>query len=201
MIVKICGITNQEDALAAAAEGASAIGFNFYKASLRYVAPDVAARISEALPAGVLRVGVFVNAPKAEVFAIQEIVGLHIAQLHGDEPPESLPGGMRIWKALRVDDSFGPAKMEPYRVEAFLLDAPSELYGGSGRTFDWTRACGAAGKIVLAGGLDEKNVAAAISVVRPWGVDACSRLESAPGRKDHARMARFLKAALAEEVA
>jgi phosphoribosylanthranilate isomerase len=199
MMVKICGITNPEDALAAAEAGASAVGFNFYAASPRYIEPEEAARISEVLPAGVLRVGVFVNASKQEIFQIQEIAGLHIAQLHGDEPPESLPKGMRLWKALRVDDSFGPSKMEPYNVEAFLLDAPSEIYGGSGRTFDWSKACSTGRRIVLAGGLDENNVGQAIRAAKPWGVDACSRLEAAPGRKDHARMARFLEAALMEE--
>jgi phosphoribosylanthranilate isomerase len=199
MMVKICGITNREDALAAAESGASAIGFNFYTASPRYIAPEEAARISEVLPAVVLKVGVFVNAPREEIFRVQEIAGLHVAQLHGDEPPGSVPKGMRIWKALRVDDSFGPLKMEPYHVEAFLLDAPSEFRGGSGRTFDWSKACGTGRRIVLAGGLDETNVGEAIRVVRPWGVDACSRLEIAPGRKDHARMTLFLRAALVEE--
>lgn len=202
MIIKICGITNRGDALAAVAGGVSAVGFNFYTASPRYIEPEDAARISEALPPSVLRVGVFVNAPAEEIFRIRRIAGLHIAQLHGDEAPESVPTGIRVWKALRVDGSFGPAAMDPYDpydVEAFLLDAPSEAYGGSGRTFDWSKACGADRRIVLAGGLDESNVGAAIRMVRPWGVDACSRLESSPGRKNHERLAGFLRAALAAE--
>ncbi|MFB3776449.1 MAG: N-(5'-phosphoribosyl)anthranilate isomerase [Bryobacteraceae bacterium] len=199
MMVKICGITNPEDALAAVAGGASAVGFNFYPASPRYIEPELAARISEALPPAVLRVGVFVNAPREVIFRIQEIAGIHVAQLHGDEAPDTVPKGIRVWKALRVNGGFGSASMEPYKVEAFLLDAPSDVYGGSGRIFDWSKACGARHRIVLAGGLDESNVGEAIRLVRPWGVDACSRLESAPGRKDHTRLASFLKAALAEE--
>ena len=106
---------------------------------------------------------------------------------------------MRVWKALRVDDSFEPARMDAYDAEAFLLDAPSERLRRDGphlRLVQGRRAPGR--KIILAGGLDADNVRAAIRLVRPWGVDACSRLEIAPGRKDHARMARFLKAALSE---
>lgn len=198
MIVKICGITNREDALAAAEGGASALGFNFYPHSPRYVTPEVAAGIIQALPPGVWKVGVFVGAPTSEIARIRAVAGLDVAQLHGDEPPSSMPSGLRVWKALRVDDSFEPAMMDPYDVEAFLLDAPSGVYGGTGRTFDWSKATGANRKIILAGGLDAENVASAIHLVRPWGVDACSRLETAPGRKDHARMARFLKAALSE---
>jgi phosphoribosylanthranilate isomerase len=200
MIVKICGITNREDAQAAVEGGAAALGFNFYSKSPRYVAPEDVARIIEGLPAGVWKVGVFVNEPPGEVERICAAAGLDVAQLHGDEPPEALPRGTRVWKALRVDKSFDPAAMDAYDVEAFLLDAPSERYGGSGRTFDWSRARHAAKKIILAGGLDADNVQAAIRLARPWGVDSCSRLESSPGRKDHARMARFLEAALAESV-
>jgi phosphoribosylanthranilate isomerase len=201
MMVKVCGITNPEDALAAAEGGAAAIGFNFYPASPRYIPPEMAARISEVLPAGLWRVGVFVNTSPAQIAHVQMVAGLDVAQLQGDEPPTALPAGIRVWKALRVDDSFGPSKMEPYHVEAFLLDTPSAAYGGSGRTFDWSRARHAGRKIILAGGLDETNVQEAIRLVEPWGVDACSRLEIAPGRKDHARMARFLKAALSEKSA
>jgi len=200
MMVKICGITNREDALAAVECGAGALGFNFYPASPRYIRPEEAARIGADLPPGVWRVGVFVNETAGEIARISKAAGLDVAQLHGDEPPESIATGMRIWKALRVDESFTPARMEPYEVEAFVLDAPTEAYGGSGRTFEWSRARDTGKKVVLAGGLEESNVREAIRLVRPWGVDACSSLEIAPGRKDHARMARFVKAALSEEV-
>ena len=198
MMVKICGITKREDALAATEGGASALGFNFYPRSLRYVTPEAAADIIETLPPGVWKVGVFVNAPAREIARIREVAGLDIAQLHGDEPPGSMPSGVRVWKALRVDDSFQPAMLDPYDVEAFVLDAPSEVYGGTGRTFDWSKATRTNRKIILAGGLDAENVTSAIRLVRPWGVDACSRLETEPGRKDHLKMARFLKAALSE---
>ncbi len=198
MMVKVCGITNREDALAAAEGGASALGFNFYPRSPRYVTPEVAAGIMQALPPGVWKVGVFVNAPAREIARVRAVAGLDVAQLHGDETPGSMPSGVRVWKALRVDDSFERAMMDPYDVEAFVLDAPFGVYGGTGRTFDWSRATRTNRKIILAGGLDAEIVTAAIRLVRPWGVDACSRLETAPGRKDHAKMARFLRASLSE---
>lgn len=199
MIVKICGITNREDAQAAVDGGATALGFNFYEKSPRYIAPGDAASILERLPAGVWKVGVFVNASPAELARIRKAAGLDIVQLHGDETPADLPAEGRVWKALRVDGTFDPARMDAYRAEAFLLDTPSEeIYGGTGRTFDWTKVTGAGRRIVLAGGLDAENVRAAIERVRPWGVDACSRLEISPGRKDHLKVARFLRAALSE---
>lgn len=191
MMVKVCGITNREDAMAAVEAGAGAIGFNFYPKSPRYIAPADAAAI--AVPRGVLRVGVFVNEPR-----VREIVaeaGLDIAQLHGNET--AAPEGVRVWKAFRVNNEFRLEDIEAFPAEAFLLDTPTELYGGSGHTFDWSRARGASRRILLAGGLDADNVETAIRVARPWGVDACSRLESSAGRKDHSRMARFIAAALA----
>lgn len=191
MMVKVCGITNREDAMAAVEAGAGALGFNFYPKSPRYIAPADAAAI--AVPPGILRVGVFVNEPR-----VREIVaeaGLDIAQLHGNET--EAPEGVRVWKAFRVNNVFRLEDIEAFPAEAFLLDTPTELYGGSGHTFDWSRARGASRRILLAGGLDADNVETAIRVARPWGVDACSRLESSPGRKDHSRMARFIAAALA----
>ena len=198
MMVKICGITNVEDALAAVDGGAKALGFNFYSPSPRYVSPAEAARIVAELPPGVWRVGVFVNAAPDEIARINQTAGIDVAQLHGDEPPSALPSALRIWKALRVDEGFDPASMNAYEVEAFLLDAPSVNYGGTGHTFDWSRAMNTDKRLILAGGLDAGNVQEAIRLVRPWGVDACSRLESAPGRKDHTKMRLFLQAALSE---
>jgi phosphoribosylanthranilate isomerase len=120
-----------------------------------------------------------------------------VAQLHGDETSAQFPRGIRVWKAVRVNAAFRPEALDAYPAEAVLLDSGSTgLYGGSGQTFDWRRAAGSGCKIVLAGGLDADNVARAIEQARPWGVDACSRIEASPGRKDHARMAAFLKAAL-----
>lgn len=200
MVVKICGITNTGDARAAVDAGATALGFNFYPNSPRYIAPESAARIVESVPAGIWKVGVFVNETPAAVEALASRVGLDVAQLHGDEPPGALPRGIRVWKALPVDASFDGSRMDAYDVEAFLLDAPAgEAYGGSGRTFDWSFAGEQRRKVILAGGLDATNVREAIRRVRPWGVDACSRLESAPGKKDQTKMREFLVAALAED--
>jgi phosphoribosylanthranilate isomerase len=223
MMVKVCGITNQADADAAA--GAGALGFNFYRPSPRYVDPESAAAI--VTPAGVLRVGVFVNEPRAVEIAWQ--ARLDVIQLHGDE--QAAPAGFPVWKAFRVTSDFSMDRLT-FPAEAFLLDAPGELYGGSGHTFDWTRAKGAADwtrakgaadwsrakgaadwsrakgaadwsrakgaerKILLAGGLGPDNVQQAIATARPWGVDACSRLELRPGIKDHAKVARFIELAL-----
>ena len=194
-LVKVCGITNAEDARAAVEAGAGALGFNFYPKSPRYVTAARAAEIGAAVPASVLKVGVFVNEAPARVAEIVREAGLDVAQLHGDEGVADVPAGVRVWKAYRVNEAFRLEQLEPFPAEAFLLDTPTELYGGSGHPFDWTRASGAAGRILLAGGLDESNVREAIATARPWGVDACSRLESAPGKKDHGRMARFIAAA------
>lgn len=194
MIVKICGITNREDALAAVEGGAAALGFNFWPRSPRYITPTLAAEIAAALPVSVWKVGVFVNEPLAGEIARE--AGLDIVQLHGDELPVAYPGGFRVWKAARVEAGFDLAAWDACPAEALLLDGPAgALYGGAGAAFDWNLARGTK-KIVLAGGLDASNVRAAIEQARPWGVDACSRIEAAPGRKDHRRMAAFLKAAL-----
>lgn len=194
-LVKVCGITSAADAQAAVKAGAGALGFNFYRQSPRFISAADAAAITALLPEGILKVGVFVNEAPGTVQAIVREAGLDIAQLHGDEAPGAFPEGVRVWKAFRVDEAFALSRLERYPAEAFLLDTPTALYGGSGHTFDWQRARGAAGRILLAGGLDETNVREAIAVAQPWGVDACSRLESAPGKKDHDRVARFIAAA------
>jgi phosphoribosylanthranilate isomerase len=191
MMVKICGITNLDDALAAADGGATALGFNFYSGSPRYITPESAAAIIERLPAGVWNVGVFVN--ESRVLEIARIARLDVVQLHGDEPPSAIPTSVRAWKAFRVTESFAISALEAYPTEAVLLDGPAP---GTGQGFDWTLAASSGQKIILAGGLDDRNVKSAIEAVRPWGVDACSRLEISPGRKDHAKLSRFLKAAL-----
>jgi len=194
-VVKVCGITNAEDARAAVEAGAGALGFNFYPRSPRYLSAAGAAEITAGVPAGVLKVGVFVNETPERVAEIVREAGLDVAQLHGDEGADGVPPGVRVWKAFRVGEGFSLEQLEAFPAEAFLLDTPTELYGGSGHTFDWSRASGAERRILLAGGLDESNVREAIAVAHPWGVDACSRLESAPGKKDYGRMARFIAAA------
>ncbi|MGA2736787.1 MAG: phosphoribosylanthranilate isomerase [Bryobacteraceae bacterium] len=192
MMVKICGITNREDALAAIDGGAVALGFNFYPASPRYIAPDEAAALAAGLPAGIWKVGVFVDESREGVLRTALQVGLDIAQLHGSEWPEQYPQGIRVWKAIRVRDGQAPATMPGGAAEAVLLDGPA-----SGQVFDWARVPRGIDKLILAGGLDAGNVRGAIEKVHPWGVDACSRIEISPGRKDHFKMAAFLRAALA----
>jgi phosphoribosylanthranilate isomerase len=195
MTIKICGITNREDAEAAAAGGATAIGFNFYLRSPRYIAPEAAAEIR---PAGVRRVGVFVNERPERIAVIARIAGLDVAQLHGDETPADYPAALAVWKAARVDGGFDFAAYADSPADALLLDGPAaELYGGAGRVFDWRLAARAGKRIVVAGGLDASNVALAVELAQPWGVDACSRIESRPGKKDLEKMYAFLQAARA----
>jgi phosphoribosylanthranilate isomerase len=196
MMVKICGITNREDALAAIEGGAAALGFNFYPASPRYITPEQAAEIGAGLSVwpAVWKVGVFVDEAPERVLRIARQAGLDVAQLHGSESRENYPRSIRVWKAIRVRDGQVPETLD-FPAEAVLLDGPA-----SSESFDWQNISGMsrfAGKLILAGGLDAGNVRRAIEQAHPWGVDACSRLESAPGRKDHLKMAEFLKAALA----
>ncbi|HWB87052.1 MAG TPA: phosphoribosylanthranilate isomerase [Bryobacteraceae bacterium] len=196
MILKICGITNAEDAAAAVEAGANALGFNFYPRSPRYIAPERAAAIP--LPNGVRRVGVFVNEPASHVETVARLARIDVVQLHGDEGEADYPAALTVWKAVRITPSFDFAGWNRCAAEALLLDGPAaSLYGGSGKTFDWKLAGAATLPIILAGGLDGSNVAEAIAIAHPWGVDACSRIESAPGKKDHRKMTEFLQAAKA----
>lgn len=200
-LIKICGITNLEDALAAAEGGATAVGFNFYRGSKRYIAPETAAAIAAALPPGILKAGVFVNQAPEEMVRIAARVGLDVVQLHGDERSEDAPPGLRVWKAFRVDSTFQPEALDRFpAAEAFVLDGPAGAdYGGSGKSFHWRLAAQIRRPIIVAGGLDAGNVREAIAQLDPWGVDACSLLESSPGKKDHQKMLAFLKAARSPE--
>ena len=194
MMVKICGITNREDAEAAVNAGAGALGFNFYPESPRFVTPEKAAELAVGL--SVTKVGIFVNETADAVARIQRTAGLDIAQVYGDRSYS----GLRTWRACRVEspDFALPGDAD---AEAFLLDGFSPgVYGGSGQTFRWSIARNLDRRIVLAGGLDAANVREAIEQARPWGVDACSRIEKSPGRKDHERMKRFIEAAMASEL-
>lgn len=190
MMIKICGITREEDAQASADAGATAIGFNFCRTSPRFIPPEQAATIGSDL--NLVRVGVFVDEPPESVAAIAERARLDVAQLHGSEGSDFAVEGLRLWKAFRVTPEWAPELAAAYNVEAVLLDGPLP---GSGTPFDWSLARGLSQRLVLAGGLDESNVAAAIRAVQPWGIDACSRLESAPGIKDHDKLLRFVEAA------
>jgi phosphoribosylanthranilate isomerase len=192
MMVKICGITNRDDALAAVEAGASALGFNFYRESPRYISPTGAATIGEKIPANVWKVGVFVHETPETIARIVIDAGLDIAQLHGTSEAR----GTRIWRAYQADESLLDQTVDR-GAEALLIDTPSaELYGGTGETFDWTLAKELSIKTVIAGGLDAGNVQLAIEQAQPWGVDACSRIERCPGLKDRDKMRRFIAAAL-----
>ncbi len=194
MILKVCGITSAEDADAAIAGGANAIGFNFYPGSPRYISPELAARITTA--SGVLRVGVFVNAPRETVEQIVRAASLNVAQLHGAEQAADYPAGTPVWKGVRVNGGFDFSAYRDEGAQALLLDGPAgDLYGGAGKAFEWSLASQACCRVIIAGGLDASNVAAAVALARPWGVDACSRIESTPGKKDHKKMNEFLQAA------
>lgn len=195
VVVKVCGITGRDDALAAVESGATALGFNFWPKSPRWIEPEAAAAIAAELPPHVLKVGVFVNEPALNVELVSNRVPLDVAQLHGDC---GSPRGVRVWKAHSVRPGFSAEALADPEAEAFLLDAPADgLHGGTGQVFDWNLIGGLRQRIVLAGGLDASNVARAIATAHPWGVDACSRLESEPGKKDPGKTAAFIRAALA----
>ena len=197
-VIKVCGITRAEDARAAVEAGANALGFNFYARSSRVVSVECAAEIGAGLPAHVWKVGVFVNEPPESVRSIARRAGLDVVQLHGEETSSDVPENVRVWKAFPGTRDELAALLDAFPAEAFLLDAPCAGRGGSGQTFDWSKIKGLKQRIILAGGLDAVNVREAIRQVQPWGVDSCSRIESAPGIKDHDKMKRFIEAARME---
>lgn len=200
--VKVCGITNAEDAQAAVDAGADALGFIFYEKSPRYVVPAVATRIIAELPPLVMPVGVFVNEGLATVRSIMDTCGLAMAQLHGDEHASYCRELSRpAIKALRLKDRTSLLAVAEYQgrggVRGFIIDSSSEMaYGGTGQVADWALAADVAKstRILLAGGLTPANVAEAIRTVRPYGVDVSSGVESAPGKKDHTKVRAFLEA-------
>ncbi len=209
MKVKICGITNVEDAMAAAGAGADFLGFIFYPRSPRYVEPEAAARIIAALRSAgmnVLTVGVFVNAPLEDIQQAMEVAGLDLVQLHGEEPPDVVAAlGGRAYKALRPRSPADLAVLAPYLeaaptredVPQLLVDAyHPHAYGGTGQRGDWALARRIAARVprlLLAGGLTPDNVAEAVARVRPWGVDVSSGVERAPGKKDVTLVEAFIK--------
>jgi phosphoribosylanthranilate isomerase len=197
--VKICGITNVDDALLAAEAGADAIGLVFYDKSPRAVTPERAAKIVRALPPFVQAVGLFVDAAIDVVNATADICRLDIVQLHGDETPEFCTQVVRrVIKAFRVRDGESLVPMKGYRVSGFLLDAWSPAArGGTGVTFNWelARDAGRFGPIILAGGLTPDNVARAVQTVAPYGVDVSSGVEAAPGQKDPEKVRAFISRA------
>jgi phosphoribosylanthranilate isomerase len=199
--VKICGITNLEDALLSIAVGADALGFNFYRPSPRYIEPHAARQIIDQLPEGVLTVGIFVNEESpALVEQTANEAGVAALQLHGDESPNYCRelSNRYVIKVLAADTEFKPEDALEYDVQAIMLDAfDSKLRGGTGQTINWLRARETRNlvpKLILAGGLTPENVGEAIATVDPYGVDACSALESTPGKKIPERVTAFINA-------
>ncbi len=218
--IKICGITNLNDALTAANFGANLLGFNFYPKSPRYISPEACHGITSVLRLKrphLMLIGVFVNASASEIRAILAACHLHLAQLHGDETPEMLKElGNSAFKAIRLsapENNQSPAyPLDPFQQfvsplppsapasapqPALLVDASVKgLYGGSGVVADWSAAEKLAKHIpiLLAGGLTPENVAAAVRQVHPWGVDVASGVEASPGKKDPVRMKKFIDA-------
>jgi phosphoribosylanthranilate isomerase len=205
--VKICGITNIDDARTAVEAGADMLGFIFYPPSPRYVPPERAREIIlkiKRLTLNVKTVGVFVDEPLDVVRAIMDTASLDLAQLHGQETPEMVNAlSKRAYKALQARDAeTARALMEKYRgvvngnIPAFIADAPpAQLPGGNGMVADWSVAREIAKQfpILLAGGLKVENVRAAIEQVLPYGVDVSSGVERAPGFKDHWKVREFIE--------
>jgi phosphoribosylanthranilate isomerase len=199
--VKVCGITNLGDARMAARSGADAVGLVFAE-SPRKLSVEQAQEIAATLPDGMLKVGVFVDEEPEEVLRIVREVELDYAQLHGDESPETVTvlrgEGVKVIKALRVRGAESLAATDEYDADLFLLDAWSEkARGGTGERFDWelAKSYGGRGNIVVSGGLTPENVREAIRFFEPYGVDASSSLEDAPGKKNGERVRRFVSAA------
>jgi phosphoribosylanthranilate isomerase len=208
--IKICGVTLPDDAARVAACGADFIGLNFWPKSKRYLAPErapmiaAAARAACPTPGGIGVVGVFVNAAVDHIVAIARDVALDVIQLHGAESPEdvvavALATQVPVWKAIAAAGPRDLERLELWQVDAIVLDAPTPGHGGSGKPFDWNLARDArrrypARRLVLAGGLDPRNVGAAIAAADPWAVDVASGVEAAPGIKDAAKVTAFVDA-------
>lgn len=198
--VKICGITNLDDAMAAVDFGADALGFVFFKGSPRYIPCDSAASIIKNLPPFLTTVGVFVNEQPEHIENVITMVGIDVIQLHGEEPPERYTFTRQVIKAMRVETLESLDPLINYRGEAsaFLLDTfTPDLFGGTGKIFNWDIALEAKqfGRIILAGGLTPDNVAEAVRRVRPYGVDVSSGIEFEKGRKDFKKMQMFIERA------
>jgi phosphoribosylanthranilate isomerase len=198
--IKICGITNLEDAVAAIECGADALGFVFYSKSPRAITPEKAKKIVSFLPPFVSAVGVFVDKDKAELERVSSFVGLNIIQLHGSEPPEICDISKKVIKAIRVKDLTDLELLSRYKkASAFLLDTYSPLtIGGTGQLFNWDIAVEAKkfGKIILAGGLKPDNVEEAVRWVSPYGIDVATGVESTKkGKKDHRKLRLLIERA------
>lgn len=182
MMVKVCGITRRRDALAAEEAGASAIGFIFYPKSPRYVTPEKARELGKGL--SLWRVGVFVDESRGRIESVMQSANLDVAQIYGS----GVPPGARVWRAFRLEPGYAP--FNENEAEALFFDSQR-----NGERFSWFDVRGSYRKVIIAGGLDASNVAEAIRVCHPWGVDASSGLEISPGIKDHEKVRQFVRAA------
>lgn len=196
MQVKICGITNIEDALCAGENGAAAVGFIFYPPSQRYIDPQKAGEIIDRLPEHLVKVGVFVNETAEEVKRIFDYCGLDMLQLHGDESPDycrQFTTG-RIIKAMELNTVEDIETASRYDAAAILVDSRhAGLYGGTGITSNWELAGRVTKPLILSGGLNEGNIIEALHRVKPAALDINSGVESAPGKKDHAKIERIMQ--------
>jgi phosphoribosylanthranilate isomerase len=194
--VKICGMTNRDDVLSALEAGADYVGFVLYGKSPRGIPASRMREILDGLDAPCRAVGVFVNEPRAAVAAVAADCGLYAVQLHGDELPgdfASFPH--RLWRAVRLGAAAPAVAPEEWKAERYVVDAAVPgVYGGTGVPADWERAAALAAQhaVILAGGLTVENVERAIAAVHPAGVDVSSGVESEPGRKDRAKVAKFI---------
>lgn len=175
VMIKVCGITNADDLRVAVDAGATALGFIFHSPSPRYVPPDEYLRLAELVPVGLRKVGVFVSEPL-------DLAGLDAVQIYS-----SAASGLPVWRAYRIRTSV--PELDP-TAQAIVLDGTA-----NGISYDWSIARALPARVVVAGGLDASNVEAAIAAAQPWGVDACSSMESTPGKKDHAKIRAFVRAA------
>ena len=206
MQVKICGITNEKDALCAAGCGAAALGFIFYPPSPRYIKPEDARKIIRILPKEIVKVGVFVNEKAAEIKRVMKYCAFDMIQLHGDESPEfchNFPASRTI-KAVELKNEDDLNHAYSYNVAAILIDRRhTGLYGGTGKKANWDLACRIKDKkpLILSGGLNEGNIAEALQTVAPAALDINSGVELSPGKKDHTKLTRIFDIIRAADIA
>jgi phosphoribosylanthranilate isomerase len=196
--VKICGITNLEDARDSVKAGCNALGFVFYKKSPRYIKPEEASKIIKELPKNVKKIGVFVNAKEKTISHIAKLCGLDMLQFHGDETPQfcQRSSNYKVIKAFRIKNKIDLRKILKYKTFAYLFDTfVLEKIGGTGRKFNWnllSKIDKIKQQIFLSGGLNTRNVKEAIKIVHPDWVDASSSLELRPGKKDYRKVRKFI---------
>ena len=195
--VKICGLTNYDDAVAAMDMGADLLGFNFYPVSPRYITPEQATDIINKLPGFIDTVGVFVNASIEHIHETNAVCQLDWVQLHGDEEPDFcralLSHNVKTMKAIRVKNQADIERADSFFTDAVLLDAFNpDKYGGTGLTFDWNVIGHISKRVFLAGGINPDNAAEAVRL-GVYGIDVCSGVESGPGKKDHRKMKKLFE--------